>query len=369
MIARGLRVVMSAAVLLSAAAGCGKDLPTSPSGDLTPVAPSADWPVVSLNEAGLDGDRLRDLVSRIRGGNYGHITSLLVARNGSLAVEEYFDNFSGTTRHTMQSVTKSVTSLLIGLAADRGQLRIEDRATQFFPSYVPIANLDARKSALTVADLLTMRSGFDWTESIYEGSPLQGMNQCGCDWLRWVIDWPMRDVPGTRWEYISGNTILLGGIIGAASGRRMDVFANAELFGPLGTTDAIWIRGLPDSLPHAGGGLYTRPREMIKLGQLVLDDGRWRGQQVVSSAWVRQSTTRVQANAAVWSGRTFDYAYGWWVTNSNLGDVITAAGARGQWIFVVPAPRLVVTMTGENTDGLWVSGVTTLFSHILPGVH
>lgn len=368
MTAPGRRLVMCATVLLSATAGCGKDLPTSPSGELTPVAASADWPVVSLNDAGLDPERVRDLVMRIRRGDYGHITSLLIARNGNLAVEEYFDNFAGTTRHTMQSVTKSVTSLLIGIAADRGQVRIEDPATQFFPSYAPIANLDARKAALTVGDLLTMRSGFDWSESIYEGSPLQRMNVCGCDWLRWVLDWPMRDVPGTRWEYISGNTILLGGIIGAGSGRRMDVFANAELFGPLGTIDAIWARGLPDSLPHAGGGLYTRPREMIKLGQLVLDDGRWRGQQVVSSAWIRRSTTRVQSNAAVWSGHTFDYAYGWWLTSSNFGDVITAAGARGQWIFVVPSARLVVTMTGENTDGLWVSGVSTLFSHVLPSV-
>lgn len=359
---------MGTVVVLSASAGCGKELPTSPSADLTPVAASADWPVVSVSDAGLDGERLRDLVMRIRRGDYGRVTSLLLARNGSLAVEEYFENFQGTTRHTMQSVTKSVTSLLIGLAADRGHLGIEDPAIQFFPSYAPIANLDARKAGLRVADLLTMRSGFDWNESIYEGSPLQGMNTCGCDWLRWVLDWPMRDVPGTRWEYISGNTILLGGIIGAASGQRMDVFANAELFGPLGTTDAIWIRGLPDSLPHAGGGLYTRPREMIKLGQLVLDEGRWRGQQVVSSAWIRQSTTRVQPNAAVWSGHAFDYAYGWWITSSTFGDVITASGARGQFIFVVPGARLVVAMTGENTGSQWASPVSTLFSHVLPGV-
>jgi CubicO group peptidase (beta-lactamase class C family) len=368
MTARALRIVICASALLAIATACGNDLPTSPSGDLTPVVASADWPAVSGNDAGLDADRLRDLVMRIRRGDYGHITSLLVARNGSLAVEEYFDNFAGTSRHTMQSVTKSVTSLSVGIASDRGLLRLTDPATQFFPSYAPIANLDARKAALTVGDLLSMRSGFDWNESIYQGSPLQIMNNCSCDWLRWVLDWPMRDVPGSRWEYISGNTILLGGIVGAASGRRIDLFAASELFEPLSITDVWWVRGQPDGLPHTGGGLYMRPRDMIKLGQMVLDDGRWRGRQVVSSAWIRQSTTRAQPNAVVWSGHSFDYAYGWWLTTSSFGDVITAAGSQGQWIFVVPGARLVVSMTGENNDGLWVSGVSTLFSHVLPSV-
>ncbi|HUR20240.1 MAG TPA: serine hydrolase [Vicinamibacterales bacterium] len=368
MTARGMRLLICATALLSAAASCGNDSPTSPSGNLTPVVVSTDWPVASVNDAGLDADRLRDLLMRIRRGDYGHITSLLIARNGSLAVEEYFDGFSGGSRHTMQSVTKSVTSLLIGLASDRGRLRLEDPATQFFPSYAPIANLDSRKAALTVGDLLSMRSGFDWNESTYSGSPLQGMNDCGCDWLRWVLDWRMRDVPGGRWEYISGNTILLGGIVGAASGQRMDLFAASELFEPLGISDVFWFRGLPDGLPHSGGGLNMRPRDMIKLGQMVLDDGRWRGRQVVSSAWIRQSTARVQPNAAVWSGHSFDYAYGWWLTPSSFGDVITASGARGQFIFVVPGAKLVVTMTGENNDGLWVSGISTLFSHVLPGV-
>ena len=367
MTARGVCLLLAIVGALSTAAGCGKT-PTSPSDELTPVPASADWPVVSVSDARLDAARLSDLAMRIRRGDYGRITSLLVAREGSLAVEEYFDNFSRDQKHTMQSVTKSVTSLLIGRAIEQGHLRVEDRVTQFFRSYEPIANLNSLKAALTVGDLLSMRSGLDWSEAVYEGSPLQQLNQCGCDWLRFVLDWPMRDVPGTRWEYISGNTILLGGVVGAASGRRLDLFANAELFEPLGMVQPIWARGQPDSLPHAGGGLYMRPRDMIKLGQLVLDDGRWRGQHVLSSAWVRQSTARVQPNAAVWSGRTFDYSYGWWVVGSSFGDIITAAGARGQWIFVVPNARLVVTMTGENTDGLWVSGVTTLFSHILPAV-
>ena len=368
MSARGLCLVMGTFVVCAVAVSCGTDPPTAPSSDLTPVQASAEWPVVSLSDARLDSARMSDLVMRIRRGDYGRVTSLLVAREGSLTVEEYFDNFTGDRQHTMQSVSKSITALLVGIAIDRGHLRLQDAAVQFFPSYAPIANLDSRKAALTVGDLLSMRSGFAWTESVYEGSPLQRMNQCGCDWLRFVVDWPMRDVPGTRWEYISGNTILLGGIVGAATGRRMDLFGNTELFEPLGMLQPIWFRGLPDILPHAGGGAFLRPRDMIKLGQLMLDDGRWRGRQVVSSAWVRQSIVPAQRNATAWEGHSFDYAYGWWLTTSTFGEVITASGARGQFIFVIPGARLVVSMTGENADGRWASPVAVLFSHILPAV-
>src|SRR5205085_4909536 len=131
-------------------------------------------------------------------------------------------------------VTKSVVSLVTGIAAAAGRLSPDDPVTRFFPSYEPIANLDDRKAALTVRNLLTMRTGFDWSEDPYAGSPLQRLNDCRCDWIRFVLDWRMREPPGARWEYVSGGAILLGGIIGAATGSRLDLFASASLFDPIG---------------------------------------------------------------------------------------------------------------------------------------
>ena len=351
------------------AAACGTSPPTTPeaSGTLTPVPVSGDWPVATPSEAGLDVAPIMDLVLRIRAGSYGRITSLLVVRDNRLVVEEYFNGWSAQRSHQLQSVTKSVTALVTGLAVLSGQLAVNDRVTRYFPEYEPIPE-DLRKRAITVGDLLTMRSGLDWGESTYAGSPLQRLNECRCDWLRFVLDWPMRDTPGTRWEYISGNTILLGGVISAATGQRLDLYAAATLFAPLGITGDAWVRGLPDGLPHAGGGLSLRPRDMAKLGALVLDEGRWQGHPILQPEWIRLITSRVTPGVRAWAGHSFDYGYGWWLTSDGGREIITASGAMGQWIFVVPSERLVVVSTATNDDGRWASPVEFLTSHVLPSV-
>ena len=349
---------------------CGASHPTAPDAahGLTAVAATAEWPSAPPASAGIDAARVEEAVFRIRQGTYGRMSSLLIARNGQLVVEEYFDGMVAERAHTMQSVTKSVTSLLVGLAAQGGRLAISDRATRFLPQYEPLANDDDRKRAMTIGDLLTMRSGFDWDESVYAGSPLERLNNCSCDWLRFVLDWRIRDTPGTRFEYISGGTILLGGIVGAATGSRLDQFASAQLFGPLGISGESWAQGQPGGLPHAGGGLYMRPRDMLKIGTLVLDEGRWRSQPIVDASWIRLTTTRVSRGVRTWAGHAADYAYGWWLFDDRGQDVIAASGALGQWIFVVPSLRLVVAATGNNDSGLWVSPLEILFANILPSI-
>jgi CubicO group peptidase (beta-lactamase class C family) len=148
-------------------ASCGGSSPTTPSrgtgpaptAALTPVPSNADWPASTPEAERLDPLRLGDLALRVRRGDYGRINSVLIARHGRLAFEEYFNGWSSEQPHTMQSVTKSVVSLLAGLAAGTGRLSVGDPVTRFFPGYEPIANLDGRKTAMTVRDLLTMRTG------------------------------------------------------------------------------------------------------------------------------------------------------------------------------------------------------------------
>ena len=355
-------IVLAAWLALS---GCDGPADTA----LTPVPDNDDWPASSPDAEQLDAAQLGDLVARIRGGDHGYITSVLIVRNGRLALEEYFNGWRADRAHTMQSVTKSVVSLLVGQAAGAGRLSVSDAATGFFPGYQPIAHFDAAKAALTVRDLLTMKSGLDWSEDPYAGSPLQQLNDCSCDWLRFVLDWPMREQPGTRWEYVSGGVILLGGIVGAATGQRLDRFAQAQLFDPIGAAGASWYQGLPDGLPHGGGGLLLRPRDAAKLGQLVLDQGRWQGTQLVDAGWIAQSTQRTQLGVRVWAGHSFDYGSLWWLTSDGGGgDVIAASGALGQWIFVVPRYQLVFVSTGDNNDYRATDAVEMLFSHVLPSV-
>jgi CubicO group peptidase (beta-lactamase class C family) len=365
---RALFIPTTIALTIVVTAACGAAHPTEPTvtGALTPVVSTDEWPIATPTAAGLDVAQITDLVQRIRAGQYGRMASLLVARDDRLVVEEYFNAWSAARSHTLQSVTKSVTALLTAIAIQSGQLALDDRVTRYFPQYEPIPT-DSRKEAITVADLLTMRSGLDWDESIYAGSPLQRLNDCRCDWLRFVLDWPTRDIPGARWEYISGNTILLGGVVGAATGRRLDVFATDVLFAPLHVTGDVWVRGLPDGLPHAGGGLSLRPRDMAKLGVMVLDDGRWQDQTVVQPSLIRLMTSRVTRGVRNWAGHSFDYGYGWWLTSDGGRDVIVASGAMGQWIFVVPSARLVVVATSDD-DSRFTAAVEFLSSHLLPSV-
>jgi CubicO group peptidase (beta-lactamase class C family) len=358
-----------AALVLAGATGCGQSA-TSPSGpgntgpvELTPVTPTADWPASSPAAEGLDALRLTDVLSRVRRGEFGSVDGLLVVRNERLVMEEYFNGYTAGLPHTQQSVTKSVTSLAAGLAVDRGLLRVSDRVLSFFPDYSPVAALDAFKQALAVRDLLTMRTGLDWSEAAYETSPLFRLNNCSCDWIRFVLDWEMRERPGTRFEYNSGGVILLGAVVGRAAGRPVDALLEAELFAPLGFQNVQWYRGLPQGLPHTGGGLSLRPRDMAKLGTLVATRGRWRGRRVVSESWMRTSTDTSGIETPGLAGLPANYGYLWW---GFPGGVIAASGAGGQFILVVPDRRLVVVTTANNQGQNFDAGVRILYDHVLP---
>jgi CubicO group peptidase (beta-lactamase class C family) len=360
---------VTSVALLCWALACGRSSPTAPSDagsqntTLTPVAQTAEWPISTIEAESLDPVRLTDAVNRIRRGEYGRIHSLLVARNDRLVVEEYFEGWTAGAAHTQQSVTKSVTSLAAGLAIDRGSLRLTDSVTTFFPDYQPIAAFDRNKEMLTVRDLLTMRTGLDWTEQQYAGSPLERLNNCSCDWIRFMLDWRMREPPGARFEYVSGGVILLGAVVGRATGARVDQWLDATLFAPLGVQGVRWERGLPDALPHTGGGLYLRPRDMAKIGTLAATGGRWQGQQVISEEWMRTSTETRPDVVNTFGGRPATYGHLWW----GLPDgVIAASGARGQWILAVPNRQLVIASTAENSNAQWAAPVQILYDHILP---
>lgn len=277
-------------------------------------------------------------------------------------MEEYFNGWNASRIHTQQSVSKSVTSLAAGLAIDRGRMRLTDRVLPLFPDYEPIAAIDVHKQALTIRDLLTMRSGYDWSEQSYAGSPLDRLNTCNCDWIRYMLDWRMREPPGSRFEYVSGGVILLGAAIERAVGARVDLFLDVELFGPLDVQGAAWFRGQPNLLPHTGGGLSLRPRDMAKIGTLIATGGRWQGRAVISEAWIRESTRTEPGPPNVFAGRPTTYGYLWW---GLPGGVTAAAGARGQWIFVVPERQLVVVSTAENSSDE-AAAVRILYDHILP---
>ena len=337
--------------------------------------PADQWRTSSPDEQALDRKKLKKLVKRIRRNDISGIDSLLIVRNGYLVIESYFNGWGPDDLHTLQSDTKSITSLLVGIARQQGFIsNVDQKVLGFFPEYRRIKNVDDRKAAMSLRDLLTMRTGLNWSEDPYEGSPLWQLNNCGCDWLKFTLDWRMREQPGTRFEYNSGGVILLGGVIRNASGMPTDIFAQRFLFDPLGITQARWYYGKPDNLPHMGGGLNLRPLDMAKIGYLVLRRGRWGNQQVVSEDWLAESLQHSVTSARTFAGRPVDYGYLWWLLHldgegieGTDADVYTASGAQGQWIFIIPKYDMVVVSTGSTPS--FDKAVGFLYSDILRAVN
>ena len=344
-------------------AGCGSDGPPAPveqlGGDAESYWPDAAWRTARPSEVAVDESAITGLLSRLSSGALGAEHAIVVVRKGYVIADRYFAGWTADSIHTEQSVTKSVTSLITGIAIARGDLRgVDQPLVELLGKYAPIANLDDRKRALTVRDLLTMRTGLDWNEDVYAGSPLEQLNNLQTDWIRFVIDWPMREQPGTRWQYNSGGVIALGGAIGVASNMNTAEYARTHLLRPIGITTDKWYRGYPDLLPHTGGGLLLTTRDLARVGYLVLRNGKWNATQVVPQAWLRESTRPIVTPTYRLGGRTSSYGYLWWLytvtggtPDANTADlVIVASGAMGQWLFVVPRYDLVVAINAGITN-------------------
>ena len=343
----------------------------------TPEQLNDGWPVSSLLEQGMHPFTIDTLSQRIRQGDYGYIHSLLIVRYGTLIFEEYYRNYHVDRLHNIYSVTKSITSALIGKAIEEGHIAgIDVRIADFFPEYEDIIQADPRKQNITLRHLLTMTSGLEYDETTapYD-SPNNTWNQMhdSDDWVRFVLELPMVEEPGRRFNYNSGCTILLAAILKKTTGRHADRLADDWLFGPLGITERQWSyqSSRPNDLPDTGGGLQLRPRDMAKFGQCYLDGGRWLGVQVVAEDWVTESLT-----AHVTVEDRVEYGYQWWSFRyfqiPEPGVQLTryipyAAGYSGQHIFLIPACDILIVVTASNgRDG--VDFLDIIFNYIFPAV-
>jgi len=314
-------------------------------------APAAahEWATSSPEEQGLDGERLDALAARIEtGDDMRDLHSLLIARHGRLVFERYFAGHDRDRLHMLQSVSKSVTSALIGIAIGRGDIEsVDERVLDFFEDHTGIENLDARKRAMRVEDLLTMRSGTDYHESGAD-SPHSQLNALDRGWDRFVLSRPMLREPGTHFQYDSGGVILLSSLLKARTGKHADAYAAEHLFGPLGIERSRWSRNA-EGHPHTGGGLHLRPRDMARFGQLYLQGGVWEGQQIVPAEWV-ETSTRQHVDFGGEKGGTVGYGYLWWMMppdpeGRRREPIYAAFGFRAQYIFVVPEHDMLVVFT------------------------
>jgi CubicO group peptidase (beta-lactamase class C family) len=328
-----------------------------PDGCGVPVARDDGWAVASVNEDKLiDRAALCRMADRLAASSDANVHAVLVARGGKLVFERYFRGsdeingrpvgkvtFDADTLNNVKSVSKSVASLAVGIAIDRGLIgSINEPIFSFFPELSDLRSPE--KERIQLLHALTMSMGLEWVEATpdNEGNNDEERMHMAPDPCRYVLGLAATAQAGQEFFYNTGALTLVSAIIRKATGRPLDEFARATLFEPMGITGVEWIRVKGDT--DAGGGLRLRPRDMAKIGQLVLAGGRWNDRQVVSKAWIDASMTpRMDATGL------FFYGYLWWLGRSLLnGREVHWAGALGrggQSIRIVPELDLVVVVT------------------------
>lgn len=298
------------------------------------------------------------------------IRSLLVQRHGVLVAEEYFNGCAPDSLEHVWSVTKSVASILTGIALDRGYLKSLDQTLQDFLSPI-VGSLPPDKGRITVRQLLSMTSGLQWHEM--DGGGEYSRWVASPDMIQYVVDLPWAYAPGEAFLYNTGGSHLVSVVLTQATGTSTLDFAQRYLFGPLGVTAGGWWRD--ERGYYTGGmGLYLRPLDMLKLGELFLRQGLWGGARVVPQAWVRESTAPfIATNDAVPFGP--QYGYSWWVGRDQGRDFYFANGYAGQFILVSPAFDLVVVATSAWRGHTWTSAgvqwsgvIDVIVNGVLPAV-
>lgn len=345
--------------------------------------PGRAWPTATPASVGVSATVLDSIADEIGRGNYGNVTRMVVIRRGQLLYDKSwnwdFDRIYGDSArkrnplnshdltspynyfspwwhptwrrgdlHTLQSVTKTVTSVIIGTAIARGDFPGIDTPVLRFFDTATVKNIDDRKRRMTVRHLLTMSGGFDWNENLAYIDPANtgvGM-ESSYDWVQYVIDRPMAREPGTQFNYSSGETQLLAHIFRRATGTDIEEYAATHLFAPLGIERWYWKR-TPAGLADTEGGLYLEAKDLARIWYLWLRGGKWGDRQVVTPDWVKQSVTPAVRADNRPGGQS--YGFKWWLMRNPTDTtrfLWAGSGFGGQFPMAVPELDLVVVFNG-----------------------
>lgn len=327
------------------------------------------WVIGSPEQQGFDPTRLCAMGQGVADGKLANVDSIVVVRHGVLVYERYFflsgptGSFDpATVKHRGNSLTKSVVSLLVGIAVDRGLIKDLDASIfSYFPEYADLRSPE--KDRITLRSLLTMSDGLD-SASLLE----PGGHSLDPDPYRSILETKLIREPGVAFEYNNATTELIGAVLQKVTGKTVDILAREEILAPLGIHDSDWDRRLGNGYPRASSGLSLRPRDWAKIGQLVLNHGAWQGRQIVSASWVAQSTA-VQITA----GTSTRYGFQWWLGRSPLNDHavdwVAALGFNAQKIIVVADDDLIVVFNASReSEAMVAPEIELLDNYILPAI-
>jgi CubicO group peptidase (beta-lactamase class C family) len=335
-----LFVLILLASLILAGVGCKTVKVPEPS-----YWPTDGWQSATPESLGIDSEKLAEGLNEISD-NGTHIHSLMIIRNDSIVLDSYFYPYNGSTYHDVASVTKSIMTTLIAIAADQGRLSLDAPILSFFSDRI-ISNMDSKKQQVTVRHLVSNSSGFLF-DAKDDQATIQAMINSD-DWIQATLDLSVVHEPGTHFGYFSPGFHLLSAILQEATKMTALEFADENLFKPLGI-DAGNVFWPSDSqgYNYGWGDLCLYPQDMAKIGFLFLHQGKWGGKQIVSSKWVSQATKK-QFSTEPYRGE--DYGYGWWISRPDEQiPYFRADGRGGQRIVVVPTMNLLLVATGGGYD-------------------
>jgi CubicO group peptidase (beta-lactamase class C family) len=315
--------------------------------------PTEEWTSVEPESQNMSSAVLDELMQSLDISNL-NMHGLVIVRNGYIVAENYWSYYTPTSAHHLYSVTKSVTSTLIGIAIKQGFIgSVTDCVLDYFPNRT-IANVDSRKESMTIRDLLTMTPGVDWNEHNCSYSDPDNMyNQMfgSSDPVQFFLDLPMSHNPGEYWVYSTGASHVLSAILTEATGMSTRSFAVEYLFNPMNATCGAW--NVDNQGINIGGTqLWITPRTMARLGLLLMNYGTWNGQELLTEEYADNASCPI-----VNGDYDFSYGYQWWVDTEY--DYFLGMGSYGQYIIVSRDYDLVVAITANTQEA-------SPLDHILP---